>query len=88
MCSHTVKRMGLKGAREASLKGEKKNERHQTRDGERMRGRSSGRRRREGERGKAHRIQKGNPESRKPALIVQLSTDVAASGEERWEGME
>ena len=37
MCSHTVKRMGLKGAREGSLKGEKKSERHQTRDGERMR---------------------------------------------------
>lgn len=43
---------------------------------------------REGERGKAHRIRKGSPESRKPALIVQLSTDVAANAEERWEGME
>ena len=76
MCSHTVKRMGLKGAREASLKAEKKSERHQTRDGQRMRERSSGRRRREGERGNVHKIWKGDTGSFKPALIAHLSTNM------------
>ena len=76
MCSHTVKRMGLKGAREASVKAEKKSEGHQTRDRERMRERSSGRRRREGERGNVHKVWKGDAGSFKPALIAPLSTNM------------
>lgn len=88
MCSHTVKRMGLKGAREGSLKGEKKSERHQTRDGERMRERSSGRRRKEGEREKVHKIWTGNAESGKPAFSPALNKHVATKWEGRWKGVE
>ena len=45
---------GIKRSQRRVTEGGKKSERHQTRDGERMRERSSGRRRKEGERGKMH----------------------------------
>ena len=67
---------GIKRSQRSVTEGRKKNERHQTRDGQRMRERSSGRRRREGERGNVHKIWKGDTGSFKPALIAHLSTNM------------